>query len=358
MFVSKYNVEDYDTYLIKYKEISVAQNKYLSSKDLIRDNYLLPNWMWFVKNCTNENIKSFKDFVEWCGFIPQQGLSKDKTIEVIYTMQSKLDRPLIYNDFLNPSIYEVGIGYVIKYWGNVNNMKRELNLEINRENMITRTKPLEDILKDIKEICGKVYNEKGISIISINDFNDCKSINHLEYQTCYKHLKNNNMDIGDYINKLGFDVIDSGCGMVYKYKDGETTLSRYELQFSNFLRECGLVYNIDYFRDFEYSKFIKDYNGCMNCDYVLKIGGSTIYVEIAGFLTNYDKHYYSDIKIKSKSKEKYRLSLKQKEIMLKSNGLSYYIVFPQSYPKDKILEEDMNQIISNVEHQYRKSMNG
>lgn len=75
--------------------------------------------------------------------------------------------------------------------------------------------------------------------------------------------------------------------------------------------------------------FIEDCKTNQNCDYVLYVNGVSIYIEIAGILQGYKEWYYNDKEISSsKSKEKYRVKLKQKESMLKNNNLKYFILFP------------------------------
>lgn len=105
--------------------------------------------------------------------------------------------------------------------------------------------------------------------------------------------------------------------------------------FSKFLKDYGLKYNSDYFRDVKYSTFIPEYKNNMNCDYVINFNGKTIYIEIAGILAEYKNWFYDDrIISRSKSKEKYRTKLKKKEDMLKSHNLLYFILFPCDLTKE------------------------
>ena len=77
--------------------------------------------------------------------------------------------------------------------------------------------------------------------------------------------------------------------------------------FSKFLKDYGLKYNVDYFRDVKYSTFIPEYKNNMNCDYVIHINNKTIYIEIAGIIAEYKTWFYDDRVIgRSKSKENYR----------------------------------------------------
>ena len=63
-----------------------------------------------------------------------------------------------------------------------------------------------------------------------------------------------------------------------------------------------------------------------------------IYIEIAGVIDVYKTWYYDDKPISSsKSKETYRLKLKEKENILKSNHLKYFILFPCDLTKENFI---------------------
>ena len=112
--------------------------------------------------------------------------------------------------------------------------------------------------------------------------------------------------------------------------------------FSNYLKRHGFIYNKDYFRDVKYSSFIENCTTNQNCDYVLYVDNSPVYIEIAGILQGYKEWYYSDREISSsKSKEKYKVKLRQKESMLKNSNLKYFILFPCD-----LTTENFNRIIS------------
>lgn len=135
--------------------------------------------------------------------------------------------------------------------------------------------------------------------------------------------------LADVLSDKGISLGKQGRGINHIFDDGEHTFSVYEYIFSHYLRKCGLKYDKDYVRDIKYSDFVQSYEGNMNCDYVICIDDRKIYIEIAGVLDNYKKWYYQDREMTdSESKELYRLKLKEKEKMLSTEGLEYYILFP------------------------------
>ena len=138
----------------------------------------------------------------------------------------------------------------------------------------------------------------------------------------------------------------------HKFDDSEIATSQFEYMFSSYLRKIGLVYDVDYFRNVRYSIFCDDYEGTKDCDYVINYNNKTIYVEIAGILGQYKPFYYEDKPItSSKSKEKYRQKLKEKEQFLITNNLIYFILFPCD-----LTEENMKQVIENPTVELRKQI--
>lgn len=57
--------------------------------------------------------------------------TKEETIKAIYKLSSELNRPLVYTDF--DALTNVSMGAVRKHFGTLNNMKKELGLELVRD---------------------------------------------------------------------------------------------------------------------------------------------------------------------------------------------------------------------------------
>ncbi|MBD5589225.1 hypothetical protein [Clostridium botulinum] len=321
------DITKYDFYLNKFVEISNKLGRYLKSSELTKNNWGLPNSKWFLEHCTNKNVTDYNEFIEWLGFKPLR-ISKEKAIEIIFDMQYKLNRPLIQTDFDNPKDNEVGKSTIDTYWGNLNNMKKDLNLPIVKENMLAKRTTFDQSKQDIIKLCNYIYKTENRKIILTSDTDKLDEL--LDFNTYRKYFKRNNTNIRDFIEDIGFQLQKQSSGLVYNFQDGEITLSQYEFYFSNFLKnKLFLKYNKDYFRDVRYKEFATGYNGLMDCDYVINFKNRKIYIEIAGMLRNLHKYYYNNIIIKnSKHIEKYRQNLMIKEKLLKENNLEYYILFP------------------------------
>lgn len=195
-------------------------------------------------------------------------------------MQSKLDRPLEYKDFKNPKIGEIGIISVKKYWGTLNKMKKDLGLEITQESMIDKQLSKEDFDKTVQNIIDYLRdaNRDFTTTREINDNNNWSTYGTID-RMCKKYY---NKKFIDHLSSYGISFGNQGHGLNYDFEDGEHVTSQYEYMFSKFLKENGLEYNKDYFRDVKYSTFICDYKGNMNCDYEIHIGDNVLYIEIAG----------------------------------------------------------------------------
>ena len=98
----------------------------------------------------------------------------------------------------------------------------------------------------------------------------------------------------------------------------------------------------------------------MNCDYIIHTQNEILYIEIAGIIADYKTWYYEDKKIsRSKSKEKYRIKLREKEIMLKNNGLKYFILFPCDLTQENfedILHNQNLKIKHRIENFYKNNI--
>ena len=345
------NIREYDNCLNKYKLLVKSGKMGITHKSFIKNPYNIPSYRWLLENCPNKNIKTWNEFIEWCGFVPYQAVSKEMAIKSIYELQNRLNRPLKYDDFRGTELNTICPATINKYWGSLNKMKIALGLEIIQESMIDKQLSKDEVVNQINNYCEKIKQE-GRDFIITREFDNKNGT--ANYTTLSKMIKKYfNMSFSDYIKSLGFRTGEQGTGTLFKFEDGEVTTSQFEFMFSNFLKEYGLKYNIDYYRDVRYDSFIPNYKGNMNCDYLINYNNKTIYIEIAGIIEAYKNWYYEDkIITKSKSKEKYRLKLKQKEQMLKENNLTYFILFPCDLTRKNfisILEDSSLELKNKIE---------
>ena len=346
----KFNAEKYDDYVKDYISKSEGLNNPINSSEL--RFFDLPDGRWFVRNCPDDSVKRWSDFVDWCGFVAKgKKPTKEKMITLIYKLQEEINRPLMYDDFRGRGCYHPPLKLILEYWGTINNMKKELGLEVIQESMIDRHLSKEDFDMMLLDICKYVKNDRRdfittSEIDSNNQWNNSQSLR--RYSKDYY-----NMTLTDIFLKHNIRLGKQGQGINFDFSDGEHVTSQFEYMFSKYLRDYGLKYNVDYFRDVKYSTFIPEYKNNMNCDYVIHINDKIIYVEIAGIIEAYKEWYYKNKPItNSNRKEKYRQKLMEKEEMLKSHNLIYFILFPCDLTKDNfknILENGSLELKKNIE---------
>lgn len=256
----------------------------------------------------------------------------------------------MYDDFRGHGCYSVSFSHISRYWGTMNKMKQELGLEVIQPQMIKVTQ--ESFDKTI-QILKQYLLDNDKNFITISEWNSLNFDGLYKFSSIARFVEENyKMSISDYLLNHGIRMGEAGEGIKNIFNDGEITTSQFEYMFSSFLRKNGLKYNIDYFRDVNYSDFCNEYNGNMNCDYVIKHNDNIIYIEIAGIIRGYKSFYYENRIIpSSKSKEKYRQKLKQKEELLCFNNCIYFILFPCD-----LTEENMQQVIENPTIDLRKQI--
>ena len=311
-------VEFYDKYVDIFKQ-EFIKNGYINGDDLRNNNLGIPTPQWLVNHCPDKKVKTYNQFIEWCGFKPNVNISKQKAIEIIYEMQLKLTRPICAEDFKNPQEGELGIRTVRRIWGETHIMQKELGLQITGKHADKYTK--EEIVKLLDDFLNQILEKENRNIIT---YKDLRSYIPLDIKTYSRYL---DCPIREYLLNKGFDMPNEGNGLNYIFKDGEKVRSQPELEFSNYIRNIlKLQYNIDYFRDVKYKTFTQCSKNS-NCDYVIDYKGRKIYIEVVGILKPEKKTTFRTDIYNSKSKEKYRRNLVDKENMFINAGLEYYILF-------------------------------
>jgi len=311
----------YDKYIEKFKSYFIEKG-YIGYGDL--SNIDLPNANWLIKNCPNKEVKTYNQFIEWCGFKPHINISKEKAIEIIYLMQSELNRPICAEDFKNPQEGELGIRTVRRIWGETHIMQKELGLQITGKHADRYN--INELKKSLNDLCDRILLNENRNIITYDEIrNYCNPSDVKTYERYFQdELK---CSLRDYLKTIGFDLPKEGNGMNFTFNDGEKVRSQFEFYFSSYLRNnLNLQYNINYIRDVKYKTFTQCSKNS-NCDYVINYKGRKIYVEVVGILKPEKKTTFRTDVYNSKSKEKYRHNLVDKENMFINAGLEYYILF-------------------------------
>ena len=336
----------YNEYVARYIKISEDMDRTIPYGEL--KSYDLPDGRWLIVNCPDKTVDTWAKFVAWCGFA-SDGLTKEQVVNLILRKAKELNRPLMYNDFRGHGCYNVSFGHIKRYFGTMNKMKEELGFEIVQPQMI---KVNQESFDNTMRILKQYLLDNNKDFITTSEWSSLHFDGFYKFPSIAKFVEENyHMSLKEYLLTQGIRTGEAGEGLTHKFYDGEITTSQFEYMFSSYLRKYGLQYNIDYFRNVRYSTFC-EYNGTKDCDYVINYNDKTICIEIAGIIEEYKNHYYSDKPIQSsKSKEKYRQKLKEKEQLLISNNYIYFILFPCD-----LTEENMEQIIKNPTIELRKQI--
>lgn len=276
-------------------------------------------------------------------------MTKEKAIPIILAKYNELQRPLLQRDFMGVETTDnsIGIRPIRDIWGTFTNMLRDLDLpehDYYYKPFDKNYRPHEEIINSIKMVCETVKSQ-GRTTILYPDFKKIADIG--EISTIRRHCELDGTTLRDMVELYGCKLQQSGNGMNHRFEDGEYTSSKYEYDFSVFLRDNGFEYGKTYFRNIYYKKLDDEYKGNMNCDYCIDFGGQVVYIELAGILGNkeHQEAYKNNIPLKSKSKEEYRQKLNQKREIFERNNLEYYI----------LLKDEMNKTTyKNILNKYCK----
>ena len=275
-------------------------------------------------------------------------MTKEKAIPLILEKYNELQRPLVQRDFMNSNSL-IGIHPIRDIWGTFTEMLRDLNLpehDTYHKPFDKNYRPHEEIMESIKTVCETVKSQ-GRNTVLYTDFKEIADIS--EVSTIRRHCELDGTTLRDVVKSYGCELQQAGNGMNHRFEDGEYTTSKYEYDFSQFLRDNGFEYGKTYFRNIYYKKIDNEYNGNMNCDYCIDFNGQLVYIELAGILGNREHQdaYRNNTPLKSKSKEEYRQKLNQKRKMFERNNLEYYI----------LLKDEMNEnTYKNILNKYLKEV--
>lgn len=339
----------YDEYLKKFVSISTELNRALKYAELLKNDYNLPNANWFIKHCPDKNVTNYNQFIEYVGFKPRYNMSKELAIKLILEMQSKLNRPLMledFNDLMNDENKTIGISTINTHWGTMNKMKEELGLEIVQESMIDRQRSEEQMIEDMKFFISELGRLP--TVLEIN--NNKNMVNACTYHNYFGGINNvfltlgyvpNKKDISqhltneeiiqiykDFVEDLNFTPTHDYCKRVYKLPSPKTVIRRLNCSWNDFMQMIGCVPNSSnkrgdicyaqdntlcfssaeclihnyflynninilskefFYRDLvEDNKELRDFIGYKRCDWILQHKNKFYIVEYFGLMGNYD----------------------------------------------------------------------
>lgn len=327
----KYNhvrssIDNYDTYIDIFKRKAKELGRPLLSSELINNSYGLPSAQWLIKNCPDIKVKTYNDFVIWCGLKPNKIIhTKESISEQLLELEKELDRPITTTDITQSN---VGFSMIVinRLWGSLSKCKEDIGLMKTKP---VQPRPFSYYKENLLETLNYLRNNLNRNIISWKDIEGySNSANHKAY---LKSFNREGIDIFAFIKDQGFLMNPSDFSFHYTFDNGERVVSTLEYDFSNYLNATGYQYKKDYIRDTMYKSFIPSLSKTrINCDYYI----NNKVVEIAGMISNQNNNWYNK-KYPSKQENDYKEKLKYKQNLLEENNIPYLFLFPEDFVSDE-----------------------
>lgn len=337
-------VKDYEKYVDKYKQISSNLGRALTGQELTNNCYGLPHAEWFAKYCPDNNVKTYNDFVIWCGFESNNPKMDKYNVDCkLIELEKLLGRPITKNDI---TLENVGFSMIVvnRLYGTLSKAKQELGL---MKSVSSKPESFEFYREKLDYILESIKSQTNRNFISWHDIERGKYCEYtINHKTLVKAFNAEGIDIFSYIKSKGFMMNPSNFSNHYTFDDGERVVSTMEYDFSTHIRSLGYNYNFDYFRDVKYKTFTNEMSN-MNCDYKIMVGDIPLYIEIAGIIylcidSDWHTHEFS-----SKNEMIYRNKMIRKEKLLQENNCHYLFLFGDDMHTDRykiMLKETIDKI--------------
>lgn len=317
---------DYDLFVEQFKKHSDSAGRPLTSTELINEPYNLPSSKWFIKFCPDESVKTYVDFVKWCGYEPCKKVwTKNEVATVLREFENKNGRNIVQEDIITSN---TGFSMIVvnRLFGSMDGARSECGL---RQLAPRYCEPdeyyidcLTDVIMDYKNRTGSPYI--SWAIIESGEYGK-RTYNH----KCYmEHFKRAGVDLFMHVKSLGCLMNCTSYSNTYIFDTGELVRSSFEYDFTTYLNLCGFKYKEDYQRDVRYRTFSGE-RGKIDCDYIICVGGNSVYIEIAGVLDSSYNNTWDTIDYKDPKHIEYRNTLAKKRDILESIGVEYYFVFKE-----------------------------
>lgn len=316
------DISNYDTYVCRFKQKCKEENRTLQISELVNNTEGLPSAKWFVDNCPCNTVKTYNDFVRWCGLVVNSKYDKEYISAKLKELELSLGRTLKRSDITKNNI---GFSMIVikRLWGSLEKAKVEIGLLAEKED---KSLSFEHYKKLIDNTLSFVWVNLHRKQVCWEDFETGEF--KVDHHTIQKAFAKRGVDFNSYLKSKGFELSPNSIGNVNYFDDGELTRSKYEWDFSTFLRnELGLKYKNDYNRDIMYKKLSAKINNKINCDYCVHFNGNDYYIEIAGLIYNTSSDNWREITYSSKKIMNYRNKMIEKENIFLQTNAKYLFIF-------------------------------
>lgn len=338
--------KNYDMYLNRFCDTTKQLGHAPTKAELRNNSFGLPSADWFVKYCPDPSVKSYDQFVLWCGYDSNRikHWTKDEVSPILLEYERTLGRPIKREDIRADTI---GISMIVinRLYGGLDAAKMELGLMPTPTNQPQPFEYYRDLIKNIVYIFMKTTGRDRITWRDIESGQYGETCHH---KTLIKSFNDAGVDLYAFIKSCGCEMSDVSFSYRYTFEDGERVRSSMEYDFTRYLRSLGLQYKIDYERDVRYDRYI-DIQSKIDCDYVIKIGKRLLFIEIAGIIFRPSDCIFSEYNYSGSRQNAYRDKLALKQSLLEKMGVDYLFLFlndmaDESYIKlfeDRVATIDM-----------------
>lgn len=328
------DIRFYNEYVEKF--ISIYKDKKLQTSDLMNNEYGLPSASWLISNCPDSNVKTYGDFVRWCGLeYADKRISKEFVDNKLIELQSKIGDIPITQSLIKSEDLGFSMIVIKRLYGTLSNAKIQLGLNTDKYKQPTTS--FEDYKKKIDYVLDNT-KDKFITWKYIESYKIPFSNRNICHKSIVKSFRENGMDFYAYLKSRGYCMNQNLFSSKYIFDDGEKVLSTFEYTYSTFLKnELNLKYNIDYKRDVMYKTMLNAPNKKINCDYII----NDCYIEIAGIINPKTENWRVE-NYPSKIENEYRNKMLEKELILKNNKCNYIFLFPNDFEDDRYKTKTYN----------------
>lgn len=320
--------KDYARHVEHYIELSNKLGHTITSGELTNNQYGLPSPTWFIKNCPDKNVTTFVQFVRWCGLTPVKKVwTLEEVCVALRDLENRLSRPITKQD-ITPASVGFSMIVVTRLFGSLNQAKQDLGL---LQTISAQPLPFEFYRAKLERTAKNVAATLHRNTITWSEIEDdaycpCEYTHSTDHKTYMNSFASAGVNLVEYLKSIGIEMCPSSFSFVRTFDDGERTRSNMEYDVTLLLREHGLVYCKDYFRDVKYKERFSG-TSRIDCDYEIVRGHEHRFLEIAGIISRPTNADWRTYQYSTRIKCEYRDKMILKERCLVEAGVPFLFVF-------------------------------
>lgn len=199
---------DYDMFLDKYRMYAEKLGRALTASELLSNEYNLPCASWFVSHCPDKSVRTYTDFIKWCGYRQSKKIwTKEEVKDKLVNFEEQHNRNVVREDITTPTM---GFSMIVinRLFGSLENARYECNL---RKPKTRFGKPAQYYIDHLTNVVLTYKQQTGNHYISWSDIESGlyseSAHEHKTYTKCFDEL---GIDLFAYIKSLGCTMNKTG----------------------------------------------------------------------------------------------------------------------------------------------------